>query len=309
MSRSVVKLLKFYNHSVFMDIWVLLGILVAFLFSISNIIDKIAISDEFKDARIATTLYGFSMAFLLLIGFFVPVMTSFTVISLSFLSGCISLVAVYLYYILFENSDVSNAVPLLSLTPLAVLIISYFLFSEVFTLEKYIGVGAILLGSYLLGTDGEFRKVKSKSFFFLLLGTILFFAMEKIILKIATTHASQWVVLFWISIPHILIGLLMFALHHPSILDKTQNKGFIHLIISNLLYVVGFIVLTFAISQGPVSLVSSLSKTAPFFVFVLASVMSIKFPNLIHEKVTKSIITKKFVLITLIVMGTILISS
>ena len=65
----------------------------------------------------------------------------------------------------------------------------------------------------------------------------------------------------------------------------------------------GIILSFWAMEQGPVSLVSTLLSTRPFFVFVYALVLSLVLPAVLEERLTKGVALVKLVSIGLIVGG------
>ena len=69
-----------------------------------------------------------------------------------------------------------------------------------------------------------------------------------------------------------------------------------------------FLLLLWAISSGPVGLVTALVSTRSVFVLLYSTTLSLRFKGLLAEKVTSKLIVFKLFSITLIIIGVITIT-
>jgi len=86
------------------------------------------------------------------------------------------------------------------------------------------------------------------------------------------------------------------------------TKVIIVMSISKGLFLFGSLLLTIALSFGYASLVYSLSSIQPFFVLLIAVILSRFFPSILKEEVSKSIVLVKIIAIISIFIGAFLIT-
>jgi len=289
-------------------LWAIFALLAAFVHSIVNIVDKIAVSKEMRDPIFATAIFGGIMFVAFgLIGFFVDIMIPYTFILASFIAGIFSWFAVYLYYKILVKEEVSKFMPILSLGPLFVMTLAYFFLNEVLTMLDYIGIFVLVSGAFIMSLKEFKLKFGLKEGFLIILATILLFSLEKIAIKFASLSVSIWPVMFWVAIGEGIVAFFAFILHKAHIKGKLRKKGVEHLIIANVLTIFGAALAFIAISLGPVSLVSAMSKVQMLFIFLGTSMLTKFYPKILKEKLTKKIIIQKIIAITLIIAGAILV--
>jgi uncharacterized membrane protein len=289
-------------------LWAIFALLAAFVHSIVNIVDKIAVSKEMKDPIFATAIFGGIMFVAFgLIGFFVDIMIPYTFILASFIAGIFSWFAVYLYYKILIKEEVSKFMPILSLGPLFVMTIAYFFLNEVLTMLDYVGIFVLVSGAFIMSLKEFKLKFGLKEGFLIILATILLFSLEKIAIKFASLSVSIWPVMFWAGIGEGIVAFFAFILHKAHIKGKVRKKGVEHLIIANVLTILGAALAFIAISLGPVSLVSAISKVQMLFIFLGTTMLTKFYPRILKEKFTKKIIIQKIIAIALIIAGAILV--
>ena len=288
-------------------LWPILVLISAFIYSLVNIIDKVAISKEFKDPILATFIYGvIALISFGSIGFFVDVGVSYLVLILSLLTGVLSCGGVYLYYYILKKVEVSSFMPLLSVSPIFVLILAFIFLGERLSAMNYIGIAVLIGGAIMISLNEHKLKLGFNKLFLLTFGVILIFAVGAVLIKFLTFSASVWQILFWGGIGSGIITLPLILFPHPHI-RKRAKKGVEHLILSNFLTVVGAAFVFFAISLGPVSLVSALGRVKLLFVLFEASLLSIFYPKILKEKVSKKVFFEKLFAIIVIIIGAFLI--
>jgi len=83
---------------------------------------------------------------------------------------------------------------------------------------------------------------------------------------------------------------------------------FLILVINEVIYLVGHVLNFLAVSLAPVALVSALGGIQPFFMLVFGIILSIFWPKIIKEDITKKTLLIKFVSVLLIFLGCVAIS-
>ncbi len=80
------------------------------------------------------------------------------------------------------------------------------------------------------------------------------------------------------------------------------------LMLNGLLELLGLAFYNFAMSLAPASLVSASAGIQAIFVLIFSMLLSLKFPQLLHEDISQRVLTQKGFAIVLIIVGTGMIS-
>jgi len=216
------------------------------------------------------------------------------------------MIAVWFYFYLMEYGEVSRIIPIMSLKPLVVVAISFFVFSERLDLMGVAGVIIIVVGAILISYSKTKRKIKKSHFFGGAAIAVIAFSLRNIIIEYVTESASVWSFLFWLGIMMILVALVVFVIHHPRIKKKAQLQGIQIMTATFFLSGCGTVLFFKAIELGSASMVTALSATMPLFVFVVITLISKYHPKFIHEKISRPILIRKLVAIVFIILGSVL---
>jgi len=163
--------------------------------------------------------------------------------------------------------------------------------------------GAVLIS---IRWQGQGRGARLRKTFILLLASSLLFGVSNTATKYALDYFSFWNMY---SISDICYGTAFFLIAaRPSVLrelrDMKERGTALKLVAFNETLTLGGYILSFwAISMGPVSLVSTIMGTRPCFVFLYALALSRAFPWLLDERLSRRILILKIVSIALIVGG------
>jgi drug/metabolite transporter (DMT)-like permease len=112
-----------------------------------------------------------------------------------------------------KNSDISVVAPFLNLSPVFVIIVSYFMINEVLTLIEFIGVTLLILGSFFIRHEKINSKsnqefVKTKYFGFLII-TLIFWAIAVTLSKPILQKTTLINTLFLVTIFSIFFALII----------------------------------------------------------------------------------------------------
>jgi len=291
------------------ELWVILAITSAFLWTIVSLIDKFVLSHEMHNPILATIIAGAS-TFVLFIAIslilretiFIP----FNLVFLALFTGVVYCFGIRFYYLAIKKGEVSRVVSFLSLIPVFVLIFAFIFLNERLTLLNYFGIILIVFGSFFISLKKDHLKYKFSAAFFVAIISALFFAFRDLFVKYATLQISIWSLLFWIGWGSGLTSLFLFIKYRPHIRKKAR-KGIKHLILGRSISSISLLIFLIAISMSFVSLVSALAKIQILFTFVAASALTYFHPHFIKEKITPQIILQKSIAIITIVFGAFLI--
>lgn len=166
----------------------------------------------------------------------------------------------------------------------------------------------MVAGAFLISTKNQTkRRFKISKALGLVLIAVLFFAARSLLLNYITLKASFFQVIFYTSLGSLIVALLLVFFKHPHIKRKLELKGIKHLMISNLVSVIGLAFYMIAISLKEVSLVSAFGSVQDLFVFIFATLLTKIKPTIVKEKITRKILMLKLLAIALIIAGSVLI--
>lgn len=281
------------------------------IFGVNNYIDKFLLEKN-NISPIVITIYGgifaciAGLVVLFATGFY-PVDIKSLVIILS--SGFLTTVYLLPYYKALTLDETSYVVPLFQFYPIFVLILSFILLKEGFSLSQYVGSALIVGAGFLLSVErieGKIFRLR-KSFFYMMASCILF-ALAQILYKFGVAEVP-----FWNTLPYegfgIAIGALSIALYKNNFKQfkhetkRFKKRVFVFLTINELVYILARYTGYFAISLISVSLVSILAGLQPLFVLIFGIILSIWFPYILKEVVTKKTVGLKFISIVIIILG------
>ena len=233
--------------------WIILTFISIILLSIVNIIDKYIISKELKDP-IMDTFFSTLILTILFISIALikgTIIFDSKIVTLSILAGLAHSGAILLYFSTLKKMEVSRFVPILSFTPIFVVIYASIFFNEIFSLSTYIGFFFIVLGSFIISLKNIKSIFSINKAIYIGLGVAFLFAIRNILIKSSTINNSIWSILFWIGIGTAIASILFISIHHPHI-KKRAKKGIKHLILTSIIAGVAFLMLTLAFKKGPI---------------------------------------------------------
>ena len=289
--------------------WILLSVIVALLYAIVNIIDKIFIDNHVKNPYLASAISFFSTV-VIFCGISIIKTDVFhanlKVIAISFSAGLINSICVILYYYTLQKEEVSRFVPIMSLRPGFAVILSYFILAESFSGIVYLGIILILLGSLLMSIRKKINKFSiDKLLIFLLIIVTILFALKNVLIKWGSLDADIYIVNFWVGVAAGLMFLIFIFKHWPK--NKLEMRGSKLLLIADILSALTFFALALTLKKGPASLVTAIMQLKLVFVFIFSVFFTVFFPKILREEISKKIILQKVAAMSIIIIGTLLI--
>jgi drug/metabolite transporter (DMT)-like permease len=187
-------------------------------------------------------------------------------------------------------------------------LLSSFFISEIFTLEKYLGIFLIVFGSIFISVKKGTKIELSKALGFMLLA-IIFEAFHLVSQKVVLNNLNYWSTFFWVRIGTLFSIPILFTQFNSfiKIVKKTPLTA-IYLSLREILSGSGVYLSVIAYSLGPVSLVSALIQVEPLVVLFMVTFLSIFKPKILKEELKSSILLLKIISIAMIVGGAILIT-
>lgn len=301
--------------------WFLIALLPPVLWSITNHIDKYLLTRFFKGGAVgAVMIFSASIAILLLpiIAIIHPaVLHQF---NLSYLlitaNGTLYLFATLPYFYALNKDDASLTVPLFQMIPVFSFILGYIFLGETLTLTQIIGGLIIIVSSIFISLKiSEIRKLHMKwDVFFLMTLSSLLFTLNFIFFKFFALKTDFWTTSFWEYIGFGLFGIFLL------VFIKSYREGFLRVIKVNKLQVLGIngtneviniiakISFNYASILTPVTVVWIINGLQPFFVFVFGIILTVLFPKISKEDISKRTLIQRIIAIVAITFGVYLIN-
>ncbi|MFC2134418.1 EamA family transporter [Bacteroidota bacterium] len=295
--------------------WAVLTLLASLLWSVVVIIDKYVSSKEVDDFIVTSVVSGFFSAITLML---IPLFTTSPfgvtpqVVFIGIITGMIYRFASTFYYAALKYGEASVVDPLVNSQPLFVLVLSFFLFGEVFSPIKYLGIFLMIAGAISLSIEKsedlltKKKKFKFSKVFFFAIFAAAIYGLRTILMKFGTMETDIWSLLFWVGVGIGITSWILVSFHHPR-LTKENVKGIKHLGIGIIINTVALICYTKAVSLGPVTLVSTVMLSELLFVFMIATFLSFIFPRIMKEAIQKEDLARKIIAIAILVVGLLLI--
>ncbi len=290
-------------------LWILFAIIANVLFAVSNLFDKFLIEKRVRDP-LALTVFGgwidllFALIIVLIHGLSI---TGPLQAGVLLLSGILVELALIPYFRALSLEDTSRISPLFQSMPVFVLLLSSVFLRETLTHRQLLGFLLILSGSFIVSmhkTDAGIFKIR-KAFWWVLLASILW-ALPAVMFKFVVVKQTFWDALALEFFGVAIGATILFFLYKTRVLAQIRDIGagtWSILNINELIYIAGRVSNFYAITLGLVSLVAVLGGTIPLFVFLFGLMLSLWFPGIIKEDITRASIVSKISSIILVSCG------
>jgi len=292
-------------------LWILIAIL-SYLFSaVVAIVDKYLLTGPIPNPKVYAFYIGvleILALFLIPLGFIVPDLSQ---ILLSFFAGALFILALFWFCKALSLFETSRVVPAIGgLNPLFVFTFNYLILGEGFVnFGKILSFILLILGTVIITWEKE--KITSlKSFKIAALSAFLF-SLAFVFSKQVYSSQPFWSGFIWMRIGGFLASLffLFFREVREEVFERktglTSKTGGI-LIVNQGFGALGFILQNRAIALVPIGLlafVNALEGAKYAFVLLFIAFLSLRFPKILKEEISKKIIFQKIFAIVLIALG------
>lgn len=298
-------------------LWLLITILAYFFLAISFFGDKFLLTGDIPNPKVYSFYVGILSIFVIIFipfGFFLPPPSQ---IFLSFFTGMIFIIGLYLYYSLVREFEVSRIVPAIGgAIPILTFFFMY-IFSRgetTFSLKEAFIFILLIFGSVLMVIDKS-KNIFGKSLIFSL-GAAFYFALYFVLAKFVYNSLTFINGFIWIRFGSFLAALLFlfFKEVRSKIFIKPQGlklKTTGIFIGNQIVGSSGAVLQNWAIALAPlvyVAFINSLQGIQYVFLLIFTMLFSFKLPKILKEEISKGIILQKIIAILLIGGGLVLLA-
>ena len=269
-------------------LWVALALFYAIMHAAVSVIDKKILHHKNIDPLALSAIrFGVNsiLSAIILLLFITPTFNGLNT-NILLLSTFYFLAAITYFYAI-NIEDVSKLIPYRDaiVTKLS-FILAIIILKETITITNIFGVLAIVLGGYIVWTDGKIIKPKFTKGLVLIGISAICLSSYGITAKILTTNINPYILSFYLYTlvaMYFIITNLIFnkkKLKETRIIITTSKKLTLLLLLVSIIAITGVIALFFALSLENASKVLPIAGTLPLF----ATIMGKKFLNETHGK-------------------------
>jgi len=300
--------------------WLLFAFSGPILWAVSTHIDKFLVDKYFRDSDTAVL-----MVFTALLGVIaLPIIWVFDpkVLALSFvatavmtLSGILYMGAMLFYLRAIQTEEASVVAPLFQANTVFTFVLGILILHELPRWQQLLGAGLVIAGALGLSLD---KKLHLKSFkprlVLLMLAATFSVALSSVVFKYFAVQDEFWSTTFWTFVGEGLFGAAILAMPKYRKQFMTlfrRNPGAVIGVnaANELINLGGGLGVRYASLLAPVALVSAISATTTFFVFLFAILLTVFFPKIGREELSARNVIQKAVGGLLITAGVALIEA
>ena len=290
------------------------------MWAISTHIDKFLVDKYFRDSDTAvlmvfTALLG--VIALPVIWFFDPKVfgLSLTATMVMTLSGILYMGAMLFYLRAIQSEEASVVAPLFQANTLFTFVLGVVILHELPRWQQLLGAGLVIAGALGLSLDKKLHLTSFKPRLVLLMLAATFaVALSSVVFKFFAVQDEFWSTTFWTFVGEGLFGAAILALPQYRRQFMTlfrRNPGAVIGVnaANELINLGGGLGVRYASLLAPVALVSAISATTTFFVFLFAILLTVFFPKIGREELSARNVVQKALGGLLIMAGVVLIQA
>ena len=299
-----------------MVIVVLIIILSAFLYAITNHIDKFLVNGIDESASSIETLLVFSTLVSGLVFSPIWLIISKFDVHLSLLSlvaifsaSLVFVAATYTYFRALDTNDTTIIVIMFQMIPVFSYILALMFFKETLTFNQMLGSIMVILSAIFISIDfnNDESKFKLKALLLMTISSLLY-SVYYILFDYAIRHDKYNACAFWYQIGFLIMGIILICIkkYKTSFIRAIKNNGkkyFSLNALNELLALWANLLENYANVSIPIALANVSTGIQSMFVFILG-VLGVKFlPKYFKEDLSKKVIIQKTICIIISIIG------
>ncbi len=297
--------------------WYLFALLSPLLWAISVHIDKYVLGRYLKNANSSIiAIFAGLVGLLFSIGIFIFAHDNLLDIGLYngvliVFNGALLIIAFIPYYFALNEDDSSLVVPLFQTIPIFTFGLGFVLLGETISSMQIIAGILIIFGSVLISLNLENKKVafRWKMIFLMLLSSLLI-SIHYLIFKIVAIQGSFWTTVFWEYLGATLVAifiLIFFGKYRRQFVSVIKENSFAVITINTVNEIINIaakVMSNYATMFIPVVVVNLANGLQPMFVFVIGLIITIFFPFIAKEQISRNHILQRVIAIVILFVGT-----
>lgn len=289
--------------------WIILTFVATLLWASTNILDKYILSRLVKNPLLPLLFFsvvGLGAASIIFLFRQTGTLTTDVKTIVLFAGACYTL-SIFLYFKAATFEEISKIVALWYVSPIFTAILGWLLLGETFTMPIYIGIVLLAIGAFTIEVS-NFRISFGKGFWLMMVSSF-FLACNYVAVKYALESADFWTVFAWARVgSFIAVFPLVYGQFTQMIntIRTFSKKTVVLMSTSETLGIAGVVFITAAAETGSATLVSAFSTIQPLFVFIFSIIVTLFFPRMFKETLSRRVLLFKAVAIVCIITGAVL---
>jgi drug/metabolite transporter (DMT)-like permease len=294
--------------------WLIFAFSGPILWAISTHLDKYLVEKYFKHSDAAVLLIFTALIGLItlpFIGFLAPnvVGVGLANAALMAVSGVLYMGGLLLYLRALQSEEASVVAPFFQAAPLFGFALGYLVLGEVLSPAQLAGGALIIGGTVLVSLRSARQRTRLKfRLVALMLACALTLAVSSLIFKMFALRDDFWPTTFWMLVGEALFGaaLLSIASYRRQFHDLLRsNPGAVWSInaANELINLGGGLGTRYALVLAPLGLVQAIGSTTTLFVFGFGVMLSVCFPALGRENLSRRELLRKGLAAMLVAAG------
>jgi drug/metabolite transporter (DMT)-like permease len=299
--------------------WLVFAFSGPILWAASTHMDKYLVERYFKDSDVAVLLIFTALIGLItlpFIWFLEPRVASlsFDNAALMGLSGVLIMGAMLFYLRALQSEEASVVAPFFQAAPLFGFVLGYVVLGETLSPTQMAGGALVVGGTALVSLRSDPRQTSFNwRLAALMLACALAIAVSSLIFKIFALREEFWPTTFWMFAGEALFGAALLAVpsYRRQFIDLMRlNPGAVLSInaANELINLGGGLGNRYALVLAPLSLVQAIGSTTTLFVFAFGVVLSIFWPALGRENLSRRELLHKGAAAVLVAAGAVLVT-
>ena len=299
--------------------WLLFAFSGPVLWAISTHLDKYLVERYFKDTDVAVLILFTAVMGLVVMPFiavFEPTVLDrdVTGIALMTLSGVLYMTAMFFYLRALQGHDATVVAPFFQASPLFGYALGYIVLGERLSGTQLLGGALIVAGVLFVSIGGRARRESIRWQLAALMLTCGFLlSLATLIFKVFAVRDEFWATTFWMFAGEALFGAALLAVgsYRTQFMNllRTNTGALIGINASNeLINLGGGLGNRYALVLAPLSLVQAVGSTTTLFIFAFGVILSMFFPRLSTEDLSRGELIRKGLAAVLVATGVWLVS-
>lgn len=238
-------------------------------------------------------------------GFYIP--TNYEII-IALLSGGTYAAAMYYLAKALRIDQASQVAPMIGgLQPIFVLAFAWWFLPEELFLKQYLGIFLLVAGSILMALEIGRKRIFTESFKYIVVSSV-FFGLSYATLKLVYLQQNFASGFVWTRFGTFLFVILLILLPNnwakvKENFKQSGEKVKAIFVVGQILGAVSFLLVAFAISLGPVTIINALQGVQYAVLFIIILLLAKKYPQLLDEPLRRPIVIQKTIAILILIAG------
>lgn len=296
--------------------WFFIALIGSLFYASTNHIDKYLISKYLKGGEVGSLVIFssiFSIFALPIIYFIHPEVFSVTIFQSVILvtTGMMAVIALLLYFYALNEDEATNVVPFYQTIPIFAFALGFIILGETVSSIQAIASVIIITGATILSFEFGGGKIRFKSkVVFLMLTASFLYALSSVVFKLVALEEGFWLSTFWSLVGKVILGgfflsaVPIYQRQFFTVLKDNKVRILALNSTNEILAILADGFVSFATLLAPVALVLLAGAFQPVFVLIIGILLTVFFPRISKESLSRNHVIQKIVAIGLIMIGT-----